>query len=69
MSPLQRAVEIAGSQAALAERIGKQQQHVQYWLKVGKVPGEHVIPIEQAVAGAVTRHELRPDLYPVVAPA
>lgn len=65
MSPLQRAIQDAGSQAALGEAIGKKQQHIQYWLSVDKVPGEYVIAIEKAVNGKVTRHELRPDLYPV----
>lgn len=64
MSALQKAVDVFGSQAALAAAIGKQQQHVQYWLKT-KVPAEHVIPIERATGGKVSRHDLRPDLYPV----
>lgn len=63
-TPLQRAVTLAGSQTELARRIGVQQAHVWNWLNrsKGKVPGEHVIPIEKATG--VSRHELRPDLYP-----
>lgn len=64
MTALQKAVDVVGSQAALARAIGKKQQHVQYWLKT-KVPGEYVIQIEKATEGQVTRHELRPDLYPI----
>lgn len=64
-TPLQRAVTLAGSQTELARRIGVQQAHVWNWLNrsKGKVPGEHVIPIEKATG--VSRHELRPDLYPI----
>mgnify|MGYP000884337945 CR=1 FL=1 len=64
-TPLQRAVDLAGSQTELARRIGVQQAHVWNWLNrsKGKVPGEHVIPIEKATG--VSRHELRPDLYPI----
>ncbi len=65
-SPLARAVEIAGTQTELARRIGGKvkQQHVHYWLSHNYVPAEHVLAIEAATAGAVKRHELRPDLYP-----
>jgi len=64
-TPLHRAVTAAGSQTELARRIGVQQAHVWNWLNrsKGKVPGEHVIPIEKATG--VSRHELRPDLYPI----
>lgn len=63
-SPLERAIAAAGGQSALARAIGVQQAHVWYWLKKrdGKVPAEQVLPIE-AVTG-VSRHALRPDLYP-----
>jgi DNA-binding transcriptional regulator YdaS (Cro superfamily) len=65
MNPLQRAISIAGSQSELARRIGVTQAHVWQWLhrSKGKVPGQYVIPIEKATG--VSRHELRPDLYPV----
>jgi DNA-binding transcriptional regulator YdaS (Cro superfamily) len=58
-------VKVAGSQAELARRIGKKQAHVWNWLhRDAQVPAEAVLPIEAATAGQVTRHELRPDLYP-----
>jgi DNA-binding transcriptional regulator YdaS (Cro superfamily) len=64
-TPLHRAVALAGSQTELARRIGVKQMHVWNWLNrsKGKVPGEYVIPIEKATG--VSRHELRPDLYPI----
>lgn len=66
MEALKRAVEIAGGQTALARALGVQQAHVWNWLNRDKVlPAEYAIPIERATGGAVTRHELRPDLYPV----
>lgn len=64
-SPLQRAIKKVGSQAELARRIGKQQAHVWNWLhRDNKIPAESVLEIERATEGEVTRHELRPDLYP-----
>lgn len=62
-SPLQRAIESAGSQAALSDKIGASQQLISYWLtKSAKgVPAEYVLPIETATG--VSRHELRPDIY------
>jgi Uma2 family endonuclease/DNA-binding transcriptional regulator YdaS (Cro superfamily) len=61
--PLKTAVEIAGGQTALAEHIGSTQGHVSKWLERNYVPPEYVLPIERATG--VSRHELRPDIYPV----
>lgn len=64
---LQRAVDLAGGQSALAAAIGsgKKQQHVWAWLNRDlKVPAEMVLPIVRAVGGAVTPHELDSVLYP-----
>lgn len=62
-SPLERAINICTSQAELGRRIGRSQQNVAYWLKANKVPAEVAIAIEDAVAGEVSRHELRPDIF------
>ncbi len=60
---LQRAIDAAGSQAALSERIGASQQLISYWLKKATrgVPAEYVLVIEGATG--VSRHDLRPDIY------
>jgi DNA-binding transcriptional regulator YdaS (Cro superfamily) len=61
---IERAVECAGTQVALAERIGVRQQHVWNWLNRDKrVPAEYCLPIERATHGAVTRYDLRPDVF------
>lgn len=60
---LQKAIEICGSQGVLAERIETTQATVSRWAK-SRVSAEYVIAIESATAGQVTRHQLRPDLYP-----
>ncbi len=39
---------------------------VVHWRNRG-VPAERVLEIEAATEGKVTRHELRPDLYPLEA--
>lgn len=64
-TPLQRAIEAANGQSALARMIGRQQGHIHYWLKHSKegVPPQAAIDIETALGGAVTRHELRPDIF------
>lgn len=61
-TPLQQAVRLAGSQSELARRIGFTQGSVWRWLNGTELPGEAVLPIEQATG--VSRHDLRPDLYP-----
>ena len=63
-SPLERAVEIAGGQSALARKLGLKQANVWHWLnRAEHVPAEQAIAIELATGGAVTRAELRPDLF------
>lgn len=66
---LAKAVEVCGSQSELARRLRGtiKQQHISYWLEHG-LPAEQAIPIEMIVEGVVTRHELRPDLYPLDEP-
>lgn len=69
LDALQRAVRLVGTQTELAKRLSKQlkrdvrQGHVWSWLNRDmKVPHWAARAIE-AVSG-VSRHELRPDLYP-----
>ena len=53
------------SQVAVARAVGVSPQAVSEILRRGKrVPAEWCLPIETATEGAVTRHDLRPDLYP-----
>jgi DNA-binding transcriptional regulator YdaS (Cro superfamily) len=53
------------SQVAVAREVGVSPQAVSEILRRGKrVPAEWCLAIESATAGAVTRHDLRPDLYP-----
>ena len=65
---LLKAVEIAGGQLALANRLDAKvkQAHVWGWINKTRdgVPAEHVISVAEATGWAVTPHELRPDLYP-----
>lgn len=60
---LLRAIELAGSQSALARLIGAEQSTVWYWLNLSTrgVPPEAAVKIEQTTG--VSRHELRPDLW------
>jgi DNA-binding transcriptional regulator YdaS (Cro superfamily) len=64
MTAIKKAIEIIGSQTALAEKLGCTPQAVQQWEASGTVPVKRVIGIEQATGGVITRHELRPDIYP-----
>lgn len=66
---LERAVVKAGGQSALAAHLRKttgkpvRQGHVWAWLnRTRKVPPEYVIPIEAHTG--ISRHQLRPDIYP-----
>lgn len=63
-TPLERAIQAAGSGKALAELMGVTPMAVSYW-KVRGVPARHALKIEKITG--VSRHELRPDIYPVAA--
>lgn len=61
---LLRAVEIVGGQTALADVLGIKQQNVWSWLnRTKRCPPEYVLRVEAATGGAVTRYQLRPDVY------
>jgi DNA-binding transcriptional regulator YdaS (Cro superfamily) len=64
-SAIVRACKVLGGQKALADALQVTSQAVHLWVKKDKVPSDRVLAIEAATRGAVTRHELRPDLYPV----
>lgn len=69
MSPnhqaLARAIEAAGGQVNLAKAIGTTQSNVWTWLNKSKrgAPAEWALKIEAATS--VSRHELRPDVFPL----
>jgi DNA-binding transcriptional regulator YdaS (Cro superfamily) len=58
-----RAIDLAGSQTKFAEATGMTQQLVSYYVKHSKpIPAEFVLAAEAAFG--VSRHDLRPDIYP-----
>jgi DNA-binding transcriptional regulator YdaS (Cro superfamily) len=60
---LEQAVTIAGSQTRIARICGVTQASVWKWLRRKKrLPAEHVLRVEAATG--VSRHALRPDIYP-----
>ncbi len=63
MDALTRAIESAGGVGKLASAIGLKQNVVGNWRLRGQVPAQHCIAIETATTGAVTRHDLRPDVF------
>lgn len=66
-SALERAVAALkpATQAQLARVTGQQPQAVTRWMRTGHVPAHHCLAIEEATAGAVTRYDLRPDVFGV----
>lgn len=58
---LRRAVDLKGSQSALARDIGFTQGSVWRWLNGTQVPAEAAIAIEKATG--IPKSEIRPDLF------
>lgn len=51
------------SQAAFAKLVGVTQGRVSQWLDGESIPAERCLVIEKATKGAVSRFDLRPDLW------
>jgi DNA-binding transcriptional regulator YdaS (Cro superfamily) len=65
MDGLNKAITYFGSRKAFASAIGVTPMAVSYWVqKKRNVTPERAIEIEKATNGAITRSELRPDLWP-----
>lgn len=68
-APIDLAIDAVGSLTELAARLGSDPQVIVNWRKRG-IPPREVLNVERATVmeeGAqprVTRHELRPDIYP-----
>ncbi len=67
---LKRAVAICGSQAKLAEEMTRcgavdcSQQKISWLLSEGdNIAAEDALAVDAATSGAVSAHELRPDLW------
>lgn len=59
---LYRAIKTAGSVRALAEALDVKPARVTMWRHRNKIPAKFVIAVEKATG--VSRHLLRPDIYP-----
>ncbi len=63
-SALRLAVERIGSQGRMSRLCGVKQPSVWKWIERRKsLPAEYVLTVEAATG--VSRHELRPDIYPI----
>ncbi len=62
MEALDRAIELFGSQAALAAQLNLRQSHVAMWKHRRSVPAEYCPLIERATNGKVRCEQLRPDV-------
>lgn len=56
------AIRLAGGPGKVGEALGISREAVQQWRRC---PAERVIQLERLIGGEITRHQLRPDLYPV----
>ena len=61
LKAVQDAVKICGTQVKFAKLCGVTQPTVASWMYRG-LPAERVLVVEKATG--VSRHDLRPDLYP-----
>lgn len=59
---INKAINHYGSQAKLADAMGCSQQQISYLLKAKSISAEMALKIDAATNGAVSKHQLRPDL-------
>jgi len=64
MDTMHRVINHFGSQAKTASALGVCQQRVSVVARSEKIPAEWVLKIWDATGGAISPHEMRPDLYP-----
>ena len=62
LSILEKAGSVVGGIRQLALGLGVTPQAIYQW---PRVPAGRVLEIERLAGGEVTRHELRPDIYPL----
>jgi DNA-binding transcriptional regulator YdaS (Cro superfamily) len=59
-----RAVTLHGSQVKLAKEVGCSQQYISWLLnEADQVSAEMAIAFERATCAAISRHDLRPDIF------
>lgn len=59
-----RAIELHGSQVKLAREVGCSQQYISWLLKeADQVSAEMAVAFEKATGSAISRHDLRPDIF------
>jgi DNA-binding transcriptional regulator YdaS (Cro superfamily) len=63
MEPIDKAISILGGVSRTAEALGVVQGAVSNWIARKSVPASRCLAIENATNGAVTRYELRPDVF------
>lgn len=63
---LKKVLKHVGGQNALARLLSVAQPSVYRWVhNAQRIPAEHVLKIEKALNGKISRHEIRPDIYPI----
>jgi len=62
-TPIEKAIAVSGTCYRLAKMIGIKPPSVHDWLRSGRIPAGRVLAVEAATG--ISRHELRPDIYPV----
>ena len=62
MNALDTAIQAVGTQEKLAKALGLQPMAVSQWRK-RRVPAEHCRAVAELSLGAVSVHDLRPDVF------
>lgn len=61
--PIERAIKLAGSEEKLGKLCGYSQVAINKAKKRGKCSADMAVAIDKALAGQVTKEQLRPDLF------
>jgi DNA-binding transcriptional regulator YdaS (Cro superfamily) len=60
---LEKAIALIGGTMAAARAFGIKPPSISRWLSKGRAPSDRCLRLQQLTKGAVTVHELRPDVF------
>lgn len=59
----EKAIRLMGGPTETARKLKIKQARVSMWLVRKQIPGQFCLAVENALAGAMSTHDIRPDIF------